>query len=211
MNFGPYDPVGDAEHQLCHLSLKDEQHISKYVVEFNPLACQLRGYGDGALQHLFYSGLPDRIKDEISCIGKLHTLPDLRVLAQSIDVCYWERKSELNHQTFVTGHTTSIISAPTSSSTMPSNSEPTSDSESIFDSISDSGHPDLSSDIPDPHSFISENSEDSDSEAAKPAFKLGPDGKLSAVERQRCFDLDFCLVCGLAGHKVRDCPKSSRF
>ena len=24
-NFGPYDPVGDAEHQLCHLSLKDEQ------------------------------------------------------------------------------------------------------------------------------------------------------------------------------------------
>ena len=145
-----------------------------------------------------------------SCVGKPHTLPDLRVLAQSIDVHYWECKSELNRQTFVTGHTTSIISAPTSSM-MPSNSEPTSDSESISESISDSGHPDPSSDLPDPHSFISKNPEDSDSDAAEPAFKLGPDGKLSAVERQRRFDLDLCLVYGLAGHKVRDCPKSSRF
>ena len=68
-----------------------------------------------------------------------------------------------------------------------------------------------SSNLPDPHSFISENSEDSDSEAAEPAFELGPDGKLSTVERQRHFDLNLCLVCGLAGHKVRDCPKSSHF
>ena len=85
-------------------------------------------YGDGALQHLFYSKLLDCIKDKISCIGKPHTMPDLRVLAQSIDVRYWEHKSELNCQIFVTGHTTSIISAPTSSSMMPSNSKPTSDS-----------------------------------------------------------------------------------
>ena len=211
MNFGPYDPVSDAEHQLRHLSLKDEQHVSNYMVEFNHLACQLRGYGDGALWHLFYSGLPDCIKDEISCVGKPHTLLDLRVLAQSIDVHYWECKSELNCQTFITGHTTSIISAPTSSSMIPSNSKPTSDSESISDSISDSGHPDPSSDLPNPHSFISENSENSNSEAAEPAFKLGPDGKLSTIEHQRYFNLDLCLVYGLAGHKVRDCAKSSCF
>ena len=171
--FGPHDPVGDAEHQLHHLSFKDGQHIYKYMVEFNHLACQLQGYGDGALQHLFYSKLLDCIKDKISCIGKPHTMPDLRVLAQSIDVRYWEHKSELNCQIFVTGHTTSIISAPTSSSMMPSNSKPTSDSKSISNSISDSGHLDPSSDLPDPHSFISDNSEDSDSEAAEPAFKLG--------------------------------------
>ena len=207
MNFGPYDPVGDAEHQLRHLSLEDKQHISKYVVEFNHLACQLQGYGDGALRHLFYSGLLDRIKDEIFCVGKPHMLPDLHVLVQSIDACYWECKSELNCQTFVTGHTTSIISAPTSSFMMPSNSEPTSDSESI----SDSSHSDPFSNLPNPHSLISEDSEDSNSEAAESTFELGPDGKLSAVECQQCFDLNLCLVCGLAGHKVRDCPKSSRF
>ena len=205
MHFGLYDPVGDAKHQLRHLSLKVEQCISKYVVEFNHLACQLRGYGDGTLQHLFYSRLLDCIKDEISCVGKLHPLLDLPVLAQSIDVHYWEHKFELNHQTFITGHTTSIMSAPTFFSTMPSNSK------LISGSISDSGHPDPSSNLPDPHSFIFENSEDSDSEAAEPTFELGPDEKLSAVEHQQCFNLKLCLVCALAGHKMRDCSKTSHF
>jgi len=73
-NFGPHDPVGDAEHQLDNLSMKEGQKINKYVVEFNCLAGQVRGYGDGALRHIFYSGLPNRIKDEISCVGKPRTL-----------------------------------------------------------------------------------------------------------------------------------------
>jgi len=34
-NFGPHDPVGDAEHQLDNLSMKEGQKINKYVVEFN--------------------------------------------------------------------------------------------------------------------------------------------------------------------------------
>ena len=36
-NFGPHDPVGDAEHQLDNLSMKEGQKINKYIVEF----CQL--------------------------------------------------------------------------------------------------------------------------------------------------------------------------
>ena len=65
-NFGPHYPVGDAEHQLDHLSMKDGQRINKYVVEFNQIALQVRGYGEGALRHHFYNGLPDQIKDKIS-------------------------------------------------------------------------------------------------------------------------------------------------
>ena len=40
-NFGPHDPVGDGEHQLDHLSMKDSQRITKYVVEFNRIASQI--------------------------------------------------------------------------------------------------------------------------------------------------------------------------
>jgi len=80
-NFGPHDPVGDAEHQLRRLSMTDSQHVNKYVVEFNRIACQVRGYRDSALRHLFYQGLPDRIKDEISRIGKPSALSDMRTLA----------------------------------------------------------------------------------------------------------------------------------
>jgi len=63
---------------------------NRYVVDFNHIASQIRGYGDGALHHHFYTGLPDRIKDKISRIGKPRTLNGLRVLTQEIDARYWE-------------------------------------------------------------------------------------------------------------------------
>ena len=57
--FGPHNPVADAEHQLNHLQMKDGHCIMWYIVDFNRLASQVRGYGDGALWHYFYTGLPD--------------------------------------------------------------------------------------------------------------------------------------------------------
>ncbi|KIM50097.1 hypothetical protein SCLCIDRAFT_34661 [Scleroderma citrinum Foug A] len=57
--FGPHDPVADAEHQLDHLCMKDTHHINRYVVDFNQIMSQVWGYGDGALHHHFYSGLPN--------------------------------------------------------------------------------------------------------------------------------------------------------
>ena len=68
--FGPHDPVADAEHQLEHLRMKDLYHVTRYIVDFNRLASQVQDYGDGALHCLFYSGLPDRLKDEIARVGK---------------------------------------------------------------------------------------------------------------------------------------------
>src|SRR6266571_2123169 len=69
-NFGPHDPVGDAEHLLASLSMKDGQQINRYIVEFNWHASQVRGYREGALWHHFYNSLPNHIKDEISHVGK---------------------------------------------------------------------------------------------------------------------------------------------
>ena len=98
-NFGAHDPVGDAEHQLDNLSMKEGQKINKYVIEFNRLAGQVCGYCDGALCHIFYSGLPNRIKDEISHVGKPCTLDGYHTLVQTIDARYWEHKSKISRQT----------------------------------------------------------------------------------------------------------------
>ncbi|KAG6325910.1 hypothetical protein ID866_13179, partial [Astraeus odoratus] len=98
-NFGPHNPISNAEHQLDNLSMKDGSRINKYIVEFNCLATQVRGYGEGALCHMFYNGLPDHIKDEIAHVGKPPRLVDLRTMAQGIDARYWERKSEITRQT----------------------------------------------------------------------------------------------------------------
>jgi len=68
--FGPHDSVADAEHQLEHLRMKDLYHVTWYIVDFNRLASQVQDYGDGTLRRLFYSGLPDHLKDEIARVGK---------------------------------------------------------------------------------------------------------------------------------------------
>ncbi|KAG6327376.1 hypothetical protein ID866_11713, partial [Astraeus odoratus] len=94
-NFGPHDPVSNAEHQLNNLSMKDSSQINKYIVEFNHLTTQVRGYGEGALHHIFYNGLPDCIKDKIARIGKPPSLIDLCTMAQGINMHYWECKSEI--------------------------------------------------------------------------------------------------------------------
>jgi hypothetical protein len=97
-NFGPHDPVGDAEMQLEQLYMCDGNRINKYIVEFQRLASQVRGWGDGALRRQFYNGLPARIKDEISRQGKPTTLSEFKTLAQTIDARYWERKGEVSHE-----------------------------------------------------------------------------------------------------------------
>ena len=58
--FSPHDPITDAEHQLDHLQMKDSHHVMQYIVDFNHLASQVWGYGDGALWHYFYNGLPKK-------------------------------------------------------------------------------------------------------------------------------------------------------
>jgi len=185
-NFSPHDPVRDAEHQLDNLSMKEGQKINKYMVEFNRLAGQVRGYGDGALCHIFYSGLPDRIKDEISHIGKPHTLDGYRTLAQTIDARYWERKSEVARQT-------KTSTSSSSNSASKGNSSASSDSKG---KTKEKDNKNKSSD------------KSKSSSGAKPASSetpahLGKDGKLTKEERQRHIKDKLCMFCGQPGHMAR--------
>ena len=184
--FGPHDPVGDAEHQLDNLRMKETHRIVRYLVEFNRLGSQLRGYGEAALRHKFYTSLPDRIKDEICRMGKPRNLEDLRALAQDIDTRYWERKDEIARQT--------KSNPVTSSNTMGNMS-----SRKATSSGNSSQPPTLSS----------------SSSGSKPAGKapdisdkLSRDGKLTSEERQRRFDKGLCMFCGASGHLAKECPKS---
>ncbi|KIM52647.1 hypothetical protein SCLCIDRAFT_45041, partial [Scleroderma citrinum Foug A] len=101
-NFGLHNPVRDVEHQLDNLSMKDRQKINKYVVD----------------------GLPDRIKDEISRVGKPRTLNGYRTLAQTIDARYWECKSEISRQTKNSAASSSPASKGSSSGTLDLKSKP---------------------------------------------------------------------------------------
>ncbi|KAL1947005.1 hypothetical protein VTO73DRAFT_13966 [Trametes versicolor] len=93
VNFRPYDASGAAEHDLMNLRMSDNHRIAKYITQFTRLATQVR-WGNTPLHYRFYDGLPNRLKDQISEVGKPTTLVGLRDLAQSIDNRYWERKTE---------------------------------------------------------------------------------------------------------------------
>jgi len=186
--FGPHDPVANAEHQLDHLCMKENHCANRYMVDFNRIVSQIRGYGDGALRHHFYTGLPDRIKDEISHVGKPHTLNGLCILTQEIDARYWERKEEVTCQ--------NKTSTSTSTNTTNTKSGKTDKGKSSGNAAQSS----LLS-TPTPKSNKS-------GKTAELSDKLGKDGKLTSEERKRRFDMNLCMFCGATGHKAKDCPKS---
>ena len=194
-NFGPHDPVGDAEHQLDNLSMKEGQKINKYVIEFNCLAGQVHSYGDGALCHIFYSGLPDHIKDEISWVGKPHTLNGYCTLAQTIDARYWECKSKILRQT-------KNSSAPSASNSKSSASS--SDSKGKSKEKDNKGKSSENK-----NKSSSSSSSTSKSTTSDAPSHLGKDGKLTEEERQQQIKDKLCMFCGQPGHMAKDCPKST--
>ena len=194
-NFGPHDPVGDAEHQLDNLSMKEGQKINKYVVEFNCLAGQVHGYGNGALRHIFYSSLPDHIKDEISHIGKPCTLDGYHTLVQTINARYWECKSEISRQT----KNSSLSSTSNSKS-----------SASFSDSKGKSKKKDNKSKGSENKSKGSSSSSGTSKlTTSNSPSHLGKDGKLTEEERQQHIKDKLCMFCGQPGHMAKDCPKST--
>jgi hypothetical protein len=192
-NFGPHDPVGDAEMQLEQLYMRDGHRINKYIVEFQRLASQVRGWGDGALRRQFYNGLPARIKDEICRQGKPGTLAQYKTLAQMIDARYWERKGEVSRES------------------KPSTTNPPKQSSSDRTTTSGSGN-DKSGSSTSGYNKSGNTASSSTSSAPKGpdlTSKLGKDGKLTSEERQRRLDKKLCLFCGGPGHTARDCTKST--
>ncbi|KAG6326085.1 hypothetical protein ID866_13004 [Astraeus odoratus] len=179
--FRPHDLVTDAEHELDHLQMKESQCINKYVVEFNHIALQLQGYKDGALHHYFYTGLPDHIKDEICHVGKPWTLGELHLLAQEVDVHYWECKEEIQHQPKSIASTGKQANPRNNSTQDSGQNKPTLD-KTPKTSSNNSSTPDLSN-------------------------KLGKDGKLTAAKCKRCFNLNLCMFCGGNSHFSDKCPK----
>jgi len=195
--FGPHDPIADAEHQLEHLRMKDAHRVTRYIVDFNRLASQVQDYGDGALRRLFYSGLPDRLKDEIARVGKPLTLHGLRALCQEIDVRYWERKDEISRTT-----KTQSTSTPTKSSNSGGNSSNSGQEKSKTRNPSSSAN----------SSGSSKATSNQSSSGSRPDLtnKLGKDGKLTADECKRRLENNLCMFCGGTGHFADNCPKKTK-
>jgi len=190
--FGSPDVVGEAENKLESLSMKPTQRITKYIVEFNRYST-VTGWDNRALRHQFYRGLPARIKDEVSRVGKPARLSELRILAQSIDGRYWEREEETRRERG--GQSSEKKTEKTHHQPHSSSSNQLNQNKSQKKQF----HPRESS----------SSAHNPDKKKSDLGDKLGKDGKLTAAERARRFANNLCLFCGGVGHSARECPKSS--
>ena len=184
------DIVGEAESKLENLSMKPNQRIAKYLVEFNRLAT-ITGWDNRALRHQFYRGLPARIKDEVSRVGNPITLPELRALAQSIDGRYWEREEETRRERGS------------------QSSEKKTDKPQSQPSSSNQGNQNKHQKKPFAPRDSGSSSQNSEKKKSDLDDKIGKDGKLTVAERARRFANNLCLFCGGVGHTAKECPKSS--
>jgi Retrotransposon gag protein len=185
-NFGPYDKIGDAKHELTNLRMRDNQHVSDYLVCFSGLALHC-SWGELALRYRFYEGLPPRMKDELSKSKKPRILQILKQKVQNIDARYWERAQECSREQ-------QYRQNPPKSSTSAASAVPSTTPKST------------------PHSdFHSEQKpKPKDSKLSTPHVdllgKLDSKGKLTQQERQHRIDKNLCLFCGGSGHWTNTCP-----
>ncbi|KAG6328914.1 hypothetical protein ID866_10174 [Astraeus odoratus] len=160
--------------------MKENQCINKYMVKFNQLTSQVRGYGDGALHHQFYSGLPNCIKDKICHIGKPHNLDDLCYLAKEINMCYWEHKEEVQHANKSSSTNNFPANKSGSSASNSSKGKPTTSSNAS----SSSGNTNSSLPTKSKSSNSGKKLCNATSSNPDPTGKLGKDSKLTPEERK---------------------------
>ena len=93
--FSLCNPVNEATVRIENLRYKDAGKAMKYTLNFNQdVLCT--SWNNKALYQQFYKGLPDRLKDELTRIGKPETLIPLQHQVQVLDQRYWERQAEIS-------------------------------------------------------------------------------------------------------------------
>jgi hypothetical protein len=197
VNFGPHDPVGDAEKSLTEISMKDSSRIVKYNVEFWKLVARV-DWNESALTARYFCGLPLRLRVEVMRGGKPTSLATMRLKAQDADDIYWMQKDEANQETRNSGN---------SGNSAKEDSKGNTHSNSNFNSNHPSPKP-TSSNVGNPASS-GKRSEPKDKPKPNPlADKLGKNGKLTGEEQERRMKEGLCLYCGKSGHVAHDCPKA---
>jgi hypothetical protein len=189
-NFGPHDPVGDAEKSLHELNMKKTARIVKYNVDFWELASRV-SWNEAALRDRYFRGLPLRLRTEVLRGGKPETLALLRLKAQDADNIYWMQEEETRLET----KTSAVIGNP-------NKKDPTKKPNPQF-TPRPSNNTNTSASTSKPSGTPKDRPKNSISD------KLGKNGKLTGDERDRRMKEGLCLYCGEKGHVAHDCPKSA--
>ncbi|KAF5364729.1 hypothetical protein D9757_012482 [Collybiopsis confluens] len=193
-NFGPFDPIGDAEESLNELRMDNSERVIGYNTKFNAYAA-LVDWNDSALRFVYRKGLAPRIKDDLKNITEHRNLRIFKTQIAELDNKYWKRVHERKVEA-----RTHPASAPPKLGKNSSNSNQVHTTTTVSSTSSTSG----SGSKPNP------SPKSPPTNSPKPWLdKLGKDGRLSEAEKKRRKDKGLCSYCG-GNHKLEDCDRRKK-
>ena len=189
--FGDPHLASTSERKLQTLCMRDIHYVNHYIIDFMKYSSDT-GWNDTALAHVFYNGLPDRIKDEMVHIGgRPRTFAEMKSCALVIDQCFHECQQEKGTSSRSTADSTKPSAISTPSSSAPTTN--TSQNPSRPMHPTSTNRPGVPGPTQKKPSDITAN--------------LDTDGRLCEEECKRRREHNLCLYCGESSHMVNQCPK----
>jgi Domain of unknown function (DUF4939)/Zinc knuckle len=210
--FGSYSPEDDDEDAITSLSFPDGGKATKYFIEFAKYQTRIK-WDDRSLRKIVKDAIPARITNELRFIHEdTSTFEGFKRAVLKIDNDYWKRKQdEANKQRLVQSLQSRLSKSGPKPNSKPNSSPPKDQTSSASSSNNNNSS----------NPGKKQNSKQKGKQPSNPSSsptnppqnqprndRLGPDGKLTAAERQRRYDNGLCLVCGEKGHMAKDCPRS---
>ncbi|KAF5353008.1 hypothetical protein D9757_014929 [Collybiopsis confluens] len=193
-NFGPFNPIGDAEESLNELRMDNSERVIGYNTKFNAYAA-LVDWNDSALRFVYRKGLAPRIKDDLKNITEHRNLRIFKTQIAELDNKYWKRVHERKVEA-----RTHPASAPPKLGKNSSNSNQVHTTTTVPSTLLTSG----SGSKPNP------SPKSPPANSPKPWLdKLGKDGRLSEAEKKHRKDKGLCSYCG-GNHKLEDCDRRKK-
>ena len=198
--------------------MKTGDRIATYIIAFDQLAL-LTDFGDSALRHQFYEGLPRRIKDDMIHHSYVNNLLGVKNVARLIDARYWKRETEKERERERERPSGSGGSGSNPSSGRTNN--PSGSGNQQQQQRGKKGKSPSGNNASGNHSSgqqssgqqpsgqrPSGNSPGQPPKKKKPyADKLDSRGKIVQEERDRRKRLNLCMYCGGSGHTAENCNK----
>ena len=196
--FGSYSPEDDDEDAIVAIPFPTEGKAVNYFIQFAKYQNHIR-WEDRSLRKVVKDALPSRIRDELRfCHEDISTFEGLKRAVLKIDNNYWKRALEEPNK-FHTIHPSQNSPSRTSRVEQkypaPAVLSPSPTNQATQERTRLS--------LPQTLAPYAESS------ASTSTSKLGPDGRLTPLERQRRIDYGLCMRCGQAGHLARSCPKQN--
>jgi Domain of unknown function (DUF4939) len=218
--FGSYSPEDDDEDALTSIPFPDDGKATRYFIEFAKYESRV-DWDDRALRKVIKDAIPTRISDELKYSREdTSTFEGFKKAVMKIDNDYWKKKQDdANKRRMMQALQTRFGKSvpkpdpkkfsgpprPPMHPSQPSSSQQPSSSNNKSRPKPNNFRPNISKPYTPPVASSS-----SSSSFVPRTDHLGPDGKLTATEKQRRIDRGLCLLCGQKGHLVRECPRSNR-